>query len=152
MPDSIARLAGQMAVRHGLHGEAIARTLLDQHGVRSLWRIETGWRIHRVNGRIVGANPLRAVPGDWRGIMPGGRSVICEVKERPERLIWSDLEAHQHAALQEHADLGGLSLLAWVSKHRAFLLPYPCPTLAPRQQGLTTTAGIFHALRTLELR
>ena len=86
--------------------------------------IHTGWRIHRVGGKIVSATPKAAVVGDIAAILPGGRSVLVEVKDRPERLSYSDLEEHQHSALIEHQRQGGLSLIAWKSSEGLALMLY----------------------------
>lgn len=134
-----ARACGSRSQRTGRIGEEHARVALRMFGVQQLVHIETGWRVQRQpGGRIVGAIPLAKVPGDWRGVLQGGRSVMAEVKAREEPPIWSDLAKHQHEALAEHARLGGLSLLVWVQiDQAAFILPYPCPGFAFRAPRLS---------------
>jgi hypothetical protein len=120
----------RIARRAGKHGEAVAERVLAVYKLKQIVRIETGWRIIRNGfGKIVDAVPIAKVPGDFRAIEDGGRSVLVEVKERDDKLIWSDLDQHQHDALAEHARHGGLSLIVWVcpSDHAAFLLGYNPP-------------------------
>lgn len=153
MVDPLARLAAQRSVKRGKHGEAIAHRLLDIIGVRQIVHIETGWRVVRMpGGRIINAVPLAKVPGDWRGIMPGGRSVMAEVKERKAVLVYSDLEPHQHAALLEHNAHGGLSLVVVVyTGLMAAAITYPCPSFQPRMPGITPEMARMLCTRPLAL-
>jgi len=144
-----ARVIGRRSQRKGKHGEALARWALESYGVGQVCRIETGWRIKRVGARVVGASPMERVTADWRGVWPlygyswpKGTSVMAEAKERGERLVFSDLEPHQHKALAEHHRLGGLSLVVVVYEDRTVaILRYPCATLAPRLPGLTSAGA-----------
>jgi hypothetical protein len=55
------------------------------------------------------------------------------VKSRTDRdtFRWSDLEAHQREALDNHQELGGLSLVVWVIESgEAIVLPWPIEGLA----------------------
>jgi len=138
--------------RKGQHGESIARLLLCAHGVRQVVRIETGWKVKRVAGRIVGAVPIARVCADWRGLMPGGQSVMAEAKERKDILVHSDLEWHQHDALREHAEHGGASFVVVIyENHGAALLPYPIADLMPRRPGITPLRARTIAVRWMDL-
>ena len=111
----------------GNAGEAIAALELRRRGVAMVEPMPTGWGIVRgKGGRIVDAFPIAPVSGDFRGIMPvSGRSVLVEVKTRDGSLPYSMLESHQHAALQLHHDLGGLSLVVWVHDGIVSVMRYP---------------------------
>ncbi len=56
---------------------------------------------------------------------PLGLAMLCEVKRRPQRLCFSDLETHQVAALDNHAAAGGISLLAWVHQIGVEIVRWP---------------------------
>jgi penicillin-binding protein-related factor A (putative recombinase) len=77
-------------------------------------RIHTPWNIirHPVTRKIITAFPLEKVSGDFRGIFPGGRSVLCEVKSC-DKLLFSAFDKHQIDALNNHTAAGGLSLVGW---------------------------------------
>jgi hypothetical protein len=73
-------------------------------------------------------------------LWPEGASVMAEAKERTDRLIWSDLKPHQHAALAEHARLGGLSCIVAIYEDRTVaILRYPCLQLQKGHVGITST-------------
>ena len=110
--------------KQGDKSEAQVMRLLVGMGFRCVRPIHTGWRILRKSGRIVGASPKAAVVGDIAAIMHGGRSVLVEVKDRPDRLSYGDIEQHQHEALKEHASIGGLSLVAWVRAGEVAIMDY----------------------------
>lgn len=98
----------------GRASEQLVRIALRQRGVQRIEKIEVGWGIVRdAKGKIVNAYPLEKVSGDFRGLLPGGRAVHVEAKGRSGKVLYSDLEAHQVAALDEVTRLGGLALLAW---------------------------------------
>lgn len=119
------RARAQANVSEGKAGETVFCHMLNFMGCACVRRIETGWRVKRVNGRIVGASPMRAVAGDIAAVIPpAGRSVLVECKRRDGRLVWSDLEDHQHRALAAHAGNGGVSMLGWISGRGAYLLDY----------------------------
>jgi len=93
-------------------------------GFRMVELIQTGWRVVRDrHGRIVNAFPLEKVSGDIWAVAPGGRSVLVEVKARDRSLRWSDFEPHQRQALDEHAALRGLSLVAWLHQGQFYVIP-----------------------------
>lgn len=126
LEDARKRIAAKMSQRKGTHGESVARLALERFGIKQVVRIETGWRIKRIGGRVVGATPMAKVTADWRGLYDGGRSVLAEAKERTDRIVWSDLEPHQHAALREHELCGGASFLVAIFSgvRRAYIIPY----------------------------
>jgi len=99
----------------GEHAQNLAQSTLERMGFAMVERVETPWRIHRNGlGRIISATPVAKVSGDLRAVAPDGRSVLAEVKMRDERLVFSDLDRHQVAALDHHLRLRGVSLLVWV--------------------------------------
>ena len=126
--DARARAAqvqrGRANHKKGDKAEEQVMRLMRTMGFKCCRLIHTGWRIHRVGGKIVSATPKAAVVGDIAAIMPGGRSVLVEVKNRPERLSYGDIEEHQHEALTEHRNNGGLSLIAWKCTHGLSLMLY----------------------------
>ena len=94
-------------------------------GFRCVERIETGWRVKRVGGKLIVAGAMAKVAADWTAVGADGRSIRCEVKRRLEdSLAWSDLEPHQVVKLNEHAEAGGWSLLAWVSRHGVAIMDW----------------------------
>jgi hypothetical protein len=57
---------------------------------------------------------------------------MAEVKTIDQHnLRWSDFRPHQPAALTEHADLGGLTLVIWVYGNEQFVLSWPIPGFGP---------------------
>lgn len=136
-----ASILGKRSQAKGRHGESFARWALECYGVRQVVRIETGWRVKRVGGRIVGATPMERVTADWRGVWPTtGCSVMAEAKERGDRLVWSDIKPHQHKALAEHDKLNALSLVVVVYEDRTVaILRYPCPVLQRGKAGIDST-------------
>ncbi len=118
----------------GYSSEEAAAAQLRAMGFRMVEPIQTGWRVVRDrHGRIVNAFPLEKVSGDIRAVAPGGRSVLVEVKERDRNLRWSDFQPHQREALDEHAALGGLSLVVWLHRGHFYVLPWPIPGFGPRK-------------------
>src|SRR5580658_1597802 len=92
------RRRAQRSVKIGRQGEDGVHLRLNLLGVLQVCKIETGWRVKRNGGKIVGASPMAKVAGDYRGILPGGRSVLVESKAhmgKDHNLRWSDLDDHQ---------------------------------------------------------
>lgn len=115
-PMSLAnRLKGRKNKILGDHAEKVVAYHLHRIGLLAVVRLETGWRVQRAGGKIVGATPLAKVSGDFRAVVSGGRSVLVEVKRRASVLRVSDFQPHSRAALAAHAEAGGLSLVAWVN-------------------------------------
>lgn len=83
--------------------------------------------------RPLDGGPVEETGGDFRAVEPGtGRSVLVAVKCRSGRLRWSDLRPHQRQALDEHYQLGGLSVLARVTeRHGIWLLRWPVEGFGP---------------------
>lgn len=139
----------------------VAARALAECGIAMVERVHTPWKVIRAtkNGRrvIVGAVPLEKVGGDLRGVAPGGRSVLAEVKSRTEEgrddvLRWSDLEKHQRLALTAHAAAYGLSIVAWVRLEpvvACYLLPWDLlQALGFRAgQSIDTHFAEIHTLR-----
>lgn len=130
--DARRRIQGKKNVAMGAAAEFLVKRALERLGFGQLCRIETGWRVMRVKGRMIVRGPMAKVAGDWRAVGKNGQSVLVEVKHRAEKLIYSDLESHQVRALDEHHALGGLSLLAWVHDQGAIIMRWPIPLLVPR--------------------
>lgn len=125
--------------KQGNAGELLVRRQLELRGVLLVEKIETGWGIVRgKGGRIVSAYPLEKVAGDFRGVLPGGRSVLVEAKTTEGTLPYSQLKNHQHKALKAHHDAGGLSLVAWVydvERDGVLIFEYPAPYFKPRKSA-----------------
>ena len=118
----------------GYSSEEAAAAQLRALGFRMVEPIQTGWRVVRDrHGRIIRAYPLEKVSGDIRAVAPGGKSVLVEVKARDRNLRWSDFQPHQRQALDEHAALGGLSLVVWLHQGDFYVIPWPIPGFGPRR-------------------
>lgn len=134
------QLRGKQARSAGKAGEALTKAALYAAGYRFIERVHTPWKVLRRpdpdakgGSRIVGAVPEDKVSGDFRAVDPRtGRSVLCEAKfDGEDRVIWSDLEEHQIAALNEHSRCGGESLFSAVIGGRAWLLRWPIQDFGP---------------------
>lgn len=141
---AIARVRNKRSQQKGTHGESIARWALQQYGVMQVVRIETGWKVKRAGIRIVSAWPIEKVTADWRGVLRGGQSVMAEAKERDDKLIWSDLQAHQHTALREHHDCGGMSLVVVIFHNERVvgIIRYPHPMFLKGGDGITPASAM----------
>lgn len=132
------RMAGALARSHGEAAEIQAGAWLRSWAL-CVERVRVGYSVRRgPGGQIISAHALEKVSGDFRGVAPGGRSVLAEVKARPvaDGLSWSDLEPHQRDALWGHRQAGGLSLVLWAGMDSAgFLglrwLEFPDGQVAP---------------------
>lgn len=109
----------------GQAGEIAALYQLRYLGFVLIEAIETGWRVKRAGKKIIGATPLRKVSGDFKAMTPGGRTVIVEVKARPERLQYGDLERHQVDALTSYHSHGGIALLIWRHEKGIAVMRWP---------------------------
>lgn len=109
----------------GDFGESVARSVLQQMGVKMIERVHTPWRIVRVGKRIVSAHPKEKVCGDFIGIYDGGKKVLAEAKYRPRKLSICDLEDHQIIALNDNNKFGALSLLIWVHEKGCNVYNWP---------------------------
>ncbi len=112
-PKLANRLRGRVNKIRGDQAELLVAYHLHRLGLLAISRHETGWRVKRAGGKIIGATPMGKVPGDFRAVVPGGRSVLVEVK-RCASLTLSAFQPHSRKALEAHATAGGLSLVAWV--------------------------------------
>lgn len=119
--------------RRGAATEAVTGLRLRFLGFGLICRINTPTKA--IRGKRIFSGTCE---GDWRAVGPGGISVLIECKYRPERLVFSDLEAHQWSRLDEHLKLGGLSLLAWQCRTGLFVLPWNIL----RAQGFAKGEGI----------
>lgn len=126
------RMRGRRNKATGKVAESHALWALVRAGVLEVEHIQTGWTVQRgavrdeggaiVGTTIRGARPAAKVSGDFTGLLRGGRAVICEVKKRQasepdeaRNIRWSDLQPHQRDTLTRRAELGALSLFAWVT-------------------------------------
>jgi len=117
---------GKKSAKDGEVTEAEVAVALAISGLKMIERVETGWKVLRgAGGRITHAFPMKKVAGDFRAVASGGRSVLVESKLRKgNRLTWTDFQKHQHAALLEHQEVGGLSLVAWTSDKGLLIVQY----------------------------
>lgn len=127
----INRAAGRRRALSGIVGQNVIEWRLREIGVLMVEAVHTPWKVQRVNGKIVGAIPQEKVSGDFRGILPGGRSVLVEVKNF-ETLPYGAFKKHQVDALNAHHANGGVSLVGWVCGSENFLLAWPLPGFVPR--------------------
>lgn len=130
---------------------AAMRALADL-GIRCA-HLETGWRVRRVEGRIIGATPLRPVLADIVGVK-AGRAVLCEVKrEEGPSLSISRLEQHQRENLTAWSDSGAIVLLAWVrADMTVHLIPWPCPELTLGHPITEAQAFAHHLITSLKIK
>jgi hypothetical protein len=116
----LRRMRAKRSRAEGRRGEQLVEHRLRALGIAMVEKIN----VERLQ---IGKKALYAkrVSGDFRGILaPNGRSVLVEVKARPDNLSRADLAKHQHAALHLHAQAGGLSLVAWVRGVEVAIMPY----------------------------
>jgi len=140
----MSRTTNKRNRKRGFSVEQAAAKQLRMLGLRMVEPIETGWRIIRDrNGKIINAFPVEKVSGDIRAIIPGGTSVLVEVKERDRNLRWSDFEAHQRDALTEHAELGGVSLVMWLHNGWFYTFCWPIPNFGPRKSLSIENNSVF---------
>jgi hypothetical protein len=126
---------GSSSAKKGNQTQADALPKLAQY-FALVERIESAFRIIRgQGGRILNAIPVAKVSGDFRAVIPpSGRSVLIECKWRSDKLLFSDLEKHQHEALSNHTACGGLSLILWVNDRGFFLFdPLQFPDFRPKK-------------------
>ncbi len=119
--------------RRGVATQKVAAMRLTFYGFRMVQQIATPTAMIGGKRRFSGK-----AEGDIRAIGPGGLSVLCEAKWRPERLVFSDLEDHQWQNLDQHHALGGISLLAWQCRAGLFIVPWDIL----RAQGFAAGEGI----------
>jgi hypothetical protein len=119
--------------RTGKAGEELAESVLRSLGIEQIERVSTPVKL--IPSNYPGLFKVifgEKVIGDRRGILPGGRSVLIEVKTIIDRnLQWSDLRPHQPEGLTLHAQLGGMSLLVWVHQSGVYVMRWPMNGFGP---------------------
>ena len=128
----------------GVHGEELVRRALVATGYCMVERIATPAKLAR--GRLVYSS---RVSGDFRAVWPlrvrlgpangaerdFGVSVLVECKARDVSLTWTAFEDHQRRALEDHAKLGGISLVGWIRCGRVHLLDWSAIRAAGFEAG-----------------
>jgi hypothetical protein len=140
----------------GKHGEQLTASTLRAIGIEMVEKI--GTPVTLLPAKTPGTYRViwgEKVSGDRRGIIPGsGRSVLVEAKTIMDRkLRWSDLREHQPGRLTQHADLGGLSLLAWVHSTGVYILRWPVAGFGPGKSidvSQASRSDICHLAKPLE--
>lgn len=145
---------GRRNQKIGKDGERLAQSVLNGLGIEMLEKIGTPVLIAPYiggRGAVPGVYYVKwgeKVSGDRRGILPGGRSVLIEVKTVWDgNLPFGQLDDHQHNALKRHASFGGLSLLVWVHNDGVFVMEYPAggiPGFIPHKSITPARARDFH--------
>jgi hypothetical protein len=135
--------------RTGKAGEELAESVLRSLGIEQIERVSTPVKL--IPSQYPGLFKVifgEKVIGDRRGILPGGRSVLIEVKTILDRnLCWSDLRLHQPEGLSRHSELGGMSLLVWVHSSGVYVMRWPIDgfgpgkSITPNQADLETVKG-----------
>lgn len=134
---SLTRPANAIRGRKNYKQGEVAQDLFELRlralGVLMVERIHTPWKVvrHPVTRKIINAIQVQKVSGDFRGVLPGGRSVLVEVKSC-ERLVFSVFADHQVRALDDHVQAGGLSLIGWKWSTGDALLEWPAYAFRPR--------------------
>jgi len=128
---------GRRSQRAGDIGETIAEMTLRMKGLKLVADMPTPFKVvaRKVfrNTEWVRIIYSAKVQGDIRAVVPGGRSVLAEVKAHEnDRLIYSKLKYHQVDALTRHHEEGGLSLLVWITYGNVFTMLWPIPGFKPR--------------------
>lgn len=138
--------------RTGKQGENLAESTLSGLGIEMLEKIGTPILAIPAGRGLYKVIWEKKVSGDRRGILPGGRSVLIEVKTiLDHNLTYSELEPHQHAGLKEHADWGGLSLLVWVHNTGVYVMEYPISGFIPRTSLTPQVAEIWNEITRVEI-
>ena len=139
-----ARMTGYLSQRKGKVGEEIAAMLMRAAGVKMVEKIATPIIVYARKRDWVKIAYTERVSGDWRGIMPDGRRVLAEVKSRDGNLRWSDLKAHQVAALDNNHRYNGVSLLVWIHIDFNVILRWPIQGFdRPRTSIRADAAGLY---------
>lgn len=111
----------------GKNGQEQAAAALRRAGVHMVEKIGTPVKL--IPARVAGTFKViwgEKVSGDHRGILADGTSVLAEAKTILDRnLRWSDLRPHQPERLDEHAQLGGISILVWVHSTGVYVMRWP---------------------------
>lgn len=137
----------------GIHGENIAESVLSGMGIEMIERIGTPIKAIPAGKGLFKVIWGEKVSGDRRGILPGGKSVLIEVKTILDRnLTWSDLREHQPDRLKVHSTFGGLSLLVWVHNTGVYVMMFPIPGFEPRKSIEVEKAEHHHAFTVNYLR
>ena len=107
-------MMGRASQVRGSIGQTNAEWHLRGLGFRCIQEIATPVITTTVGKRRIIIGYKKKVCGDFHAIGPCGRSVLVEVKSyEQEKLPHNALEKHQWDHLREHAECGGLSLIAW---------------------------------------
>lgn len=95
--------------------------------------VRMGWFVQRIATPSRAGRYVSAVVGDLIGCDHRGVGVLIECKYRATgKPVRSDLKPHQHAALMQFIELGGLAYVAWMQDGR--------PQMALYSQMWTTSA------------
>jgi hypothetical protein len=134
----------------GEHGEKLAESVLSGMGIEMIERVGTPIKAIPAGKGLFKVIWGEKVSGDRRGILPGGKSVLIEVKTiLDHNLVYSDLRKHQPERLKIHATFGGLSLLVWVHDSGEYVMMFPIACFEPRK-SLTPEVAYQHHLQTVE--
>lgn len=126
-------LQGTQAQAGGARGEELARSLLENLGVKLVADIATPIAIvakHPTDQGYVRIAYREKVAGDINGTMGdgSGRRVLAEVKAyKAEKLGFHKLTPGQRERLQENHELGAVSLVIWIAPHGNYVLKWPIP-------------------------
>lgn len=124
---------GRKSQRSGSVGEDIAKMALRTMGVCMVEQIATPIVTTQRRNGWVKIRRKEKVSGDIRGLLPGGRRVLAEVKTvNDDRLIFSRLKPHQVDALNENHELGAVSLLVLVHPYGHCVMRWPIEGFGPR--------------------
>jgi len=144
------RSRGKQNKRLGKSSEDAVLLRLLALGIQQVCKIETGWTVIFKMGKPVKAFPIAKVAGDFRGILPGGRSVLVESKAhmgKDHNLRWSDFDEHQFANLMQHHVFGGLSLVAYTNPYGLEIMRWPIPSFAQGKSIDPITARVLNLTR-----
>lgn len=137
--------------RRGQAVELVAANRLRYLGFDMVLQIATPTKMVRGKRTFCGK-----AEGDLRAVGPGGISILAECKSRPSHLVFSDLEDHQWRRLDQHRDLGGLSLMCWHNSTAAELFVLPWDVMRAQGfgpgQGIDASWAILNQIQRRQLR
>ena len=125
---------GRVSQSLGAAGEEQAVSALHRVGVEMVQEISTPVVLQPIDmrQRIYRVSWKKRVSGDHTGIARGGLFVLAEVKTAFGRnLHWSDLDDHQPVSLDRHDQLGGISLLVYVTDNGVHVMRWPIAGFGP---------------------
>lgn len=106
-------ITGRNNQRNGETSERYVEFALGKLGLVNIHKIETGYKVKRIGGKIISAKPIAKVQGDFTAMTKEGLAVLVEVKRSKDKLSLSNLAPHQILNLNRTVEFNGIAILAW---------------------------------------